>query len=414
MQEDLRAALATLSGVPAPHGAERPAAHALVGWGRRAHPALGWEVDEHGAAGANVVVTLPGDGAPAVLLCSHLDTSLSGDPARDAPVTGRDDAPAPLAWTAERVSGPGLGVARAPAAAALAGFAAAARRLADRPHRSAQLVLTGSGTHRSALPSAVPAGPVRPTSGAGAEHHLRVRPRPDAVVVAKCGPPGVLSAEPGAGYLAVTVTGGWGAALAPASADPPGGVLLHAGLVLAAVAAWRAGFLADRTGRADGTAAELGIGALSAGLPDKPDLLPARLDLRCYVVTVPGDDLAALAGDLRAALLDSVAGGPLSGCAVDVVAEPLHAAGVTDRGAPVVRAAVRAWADRLGAPPADVQGWTGSTDGVVFRAAGIDTARVGPTSGRDPADPRRDELDVAELEVFAELYADVVVDLAGG
>ncbi|CAB4905404.1 MAG: hypothetical protein F2825_02620 [Actinobacteria bacterium] len=413
MQQDLRAALGALSGVPAPHGAERPAAHALAAWGRRAHPGLGWEVDEHGAAGANVVVTLPGDGVPAVLLCSHLDTSLSGDPLVDAPVTGRDDDPAPLAWSADQVSGPGLGVARAPAAAALAGFAAAAARLGARPHRSAQLLLAGSGTHRSALPSALTTGPVRPTSGAGAEHHLRTRPRPDAVVVAKCGPPGVLAAEPGAGYLAVAVTGGWGAALAPASADPPGGVLLHTGLVLAGVAAWRAGFLAARTGRPDGTAAELGVGALTAGLPDKPDLLPARLDLRCYVVTVPGDDLVALAADLARSLREGFAGGPLAGCAVEVLAEPLHAAGVTDRSAPVVQAAVRAWTARVGTPPVPVQGWTGSTDGVVFRAAGIDTARLGPAARRDPADARRDVLDVAALEAFAEVYADVVVELAG-
>lgn len=349
-----------------------------------------------------------------MLLCSHLDTSLSGDPVLDSPVTGRSDLPAPLTWTADRVSGPGLGVARAPAAAALAGFVAAARRLAGRPHRSAQLLLAGSGTHRSALPSASPTGPVRPTSGAGAEHHLRTRPRPASVVVAKCGPPGVLAAEPGAGYLAVTVTGGWGAALAPDSAEPPGGVLLHTGLVLAGIAAWRAGFLAARAGRPDGTGAELGVGALAAGLPDKPDLLPARVDLRCYAVTVPGDDLGALADELAAALRDSFAGGPLSGCAVDVRAEPLHAAGVTDRGAPVVQAAVRAWSARLGAPPAEVRGWTGSTDGVLFRAAGIDTARVGPTSRRDPADPRRDELDVAALDTFADLYADVVAELAGG
>ncbi len=401
-----------LAATPAPHGAERPAAEALAAWGRDALPGLDWSVTAVGEAGANVVVTLPGDGPPALLLASHLDTSLSGRPAEDAPVTGRADDPRPLRIDGDEVSGPGLGVARGPAAAALAGLAEAAERLTGRPHRTLQLLLAGSGTHRSALPAALPPGSVRPSSSAGALAHLATHPRPDAVLVAKGGPAAVLRAEPGAGYLRLTVTGRMGAALAPRSADPVGGVLVHAGTVLEAVGRWRVAFRDARRDRADGLGGELGLGALSGGRPDKPDLLPAVLDLRLYAVTVPGDDLAELAGDLAAAVRAELARTPLAGCAVAVEAEPLHPAGVTAADAPVVRATEAAWGRHRSEPPVVVRDWTGSTDGVVFRAAGIDTARTGPAASPDPADPRRDRLSLATLRSFAGLYADVAASLA--
>ncbi|RBY82743.1 hypothetical protein [Blastococcus sp. TF02A-26] len=400
-----------LAATPAPHGGERPAAEAFAAWGRGALPVLDWSVTPVGEAGANVVVTLPGDGPPALLLVSHLDTSLSGLPAVDAPVTGRADAPGPLRVDDGEVSGPGLGVARGPAATALAGLARAAERLIG-PHRTVQLLLAGSGTHRSALPPGPPPGVVRPSSSAGAVAHLAGQPRPDAVLVAKAGPPGVLRAEPGAGYLRLTVTGRMGAALTPTSADPVGGVLVHAGTVLEAVGRWRVAFRTARRGRPDGLAGELGLGALSGGLADKPDLLPAVLDLRLYAVTVPGDDLAVLGAELAAAVRADLARTPLAGCAVEVTAEPLHPAGVTAADAPVVRAAEAAWGRRRPEPPVAVRDWTGSTDGVVFRAAGIDTARCGPAAWPDPADPRRDRFALAELDAFADLYADVAVTLA--
>jgi acetylornithine deacetylase/succinyl-diaminopimelate desuccinylase-like protein len=400
-----------LAATPAPHGAERPAAEALVAWGRSALPGLDWSVTPVGEAGANVVVTLPGDGPPALLIASHLDTSLSGLPAEDAPVTGRADEPAPLRVDDGEVSGPGLGVARGPAAAALAGLARAAERLTG-AHRAVQLLLAGSGTHRSALLPGPPPGLVRASSSAGAAAYLAASPRPDAVLVAKAGPAGVLRAEPGAGYLRLTVTGRMGAALAPASADPVGGVLVHAGTVLEAVGRWRVAFRTARRDRPDGLGGELGLGALSGGLADKPDLLPAALDLRLYVVTVPGDDLAVLGAELAAAVRADLARTPLAGCAVQVGAEPLHPAGVTAADAPVVRATEAAWARHRPEPPALVRDWTGSTDGVVFRAAGIDTARCGPTAAPDPADPRRDRFALADLEAFADLYAAVAVTLA--
>ena len=343
---------------------------------------------------------------------SHLDTSLSGPPDQDEPVTGRGDDPGGLRADGGHLSGFGLGVARGPAAAAVAGLAAAAGRLAGRPHRSVQLLLAGSGTHRSAMASPVSFGSVRPSSSAGALAHLATHPRPEAVLVAKCGPPGVLRAEPGACYLRLRVGGRWGAALAPASADPAGGVLWGAGAVLAAVEGWRAGYVAARRGRADGLGGEVGLGALFGGRPDKPDLLPAGMELRLYVVTVPGDDPHELAAGLATAVQDGLRGTAFTGCRVEAEAEPLHSGGATAADAPVVLAAHAAWRRVRPVPPAEIRDWTGSTDGVVFRAAGIDTVRVGPTSSTDPDDPRRDRLAVADLTAFAELYAEVAVERA--
>ena len=413
----VQAALRILCATPAPHGAERPAAEAFARRARASVPGVRWEVAGVGAHGANVVGTVdgtPGENRPALLLVSHLDTSLSGLPDQDEQVTGRGDDPGGLRADGGHLSGFGLGVARGPAAAAVAGLAAAADRLAGRPHRPVHLLLAGSGTHRSALASPVPFGAVRPSSSAGALAHLATYPRPEAVLVAKCGPPAVLRAEPGACYLRLRVGGRWGAALAPGSADPPGGVLWGAGAVLAAVEGWRAGYVAARRDRADGLGGEVGLGALFGGRPDKPDLLPAGLELRLYVVTVPGDDPHELAAGLAAAVRDGLRGTAFAGCPVEAAAEPLHSAAATAADAPVVRAAHAAWRRVRPVPPAEIRDWTGSTDGVVFRAAGIDTVRVGPTSSADPDDPRRDRLAVADLTAFAELYADVAVARASG
>ena len=149
---------------------------------------------EHGAS-------LVGSHGGGPLLYSHLDTSLDGSD-DDAAVTGCGP-PGPLRVRGDIVSGFGLGVARAPAAAALVGFAAAS---------SGTLLLAGSGTHR------------RGSRITGLESYLASAPLPASAVVAKSGPPTVLWEEPGALYLTVRIQGRHGAAMAPRSAIPGGGV----------------------------------------------------------------------------------------------------------------------------------------------------------------------------------------------
>jgi acetylornithine deacetylase/succinyl-diaminopimelate desuccinylase-like protein len=337
-------------------------------------------VQEYGDDGANLVASH----GPGPLLYSHLDTSLDGS-GRDALVTGRGDPVGPLRVGPATVSGFGLGVARAPAAVALAAFADA---------RQGSLLLAGSGTHR------------RGSAPTGVQAYLAAYGPPAEAVVAKCGPRSPLWEEPGAAYLTVRVTGGRsGAALAPASADPEGGVLPHAGVVLDAAVAWRDRYVVDRSARpaAGQVGAACGIGALAGGWPDKPDLLPASLELSLYVVTVPGEDVTALAAGLAGEVRDACAGGPLASCAVAVDTEVVSPAAGTRVDAPIVAAARAAWAREFGEPE-PVTRWTGSTDGVVLRAAGADTVRLGPSARVAADDPRRDELALTELAAFRRIY----------
>jgi acetylornithine deacetylase/succinyl-diaminopimelate desuccinylase-like protein len=370
--------LRVLSATPAPRGRELAAATALRDWCAARWPDIAWAVEPYSDSGANLVASC-GAGP---LLYSHLDTSLDGEPA-DAAVTGRSDDPGPVRELPGAIEGFGLGVARGPAAAALLAFVAA---------RRGTLLLAGSGTHR------------RGGRADGVLAYLKRHSAPSAAVVAKCGPVGVLWQEPGAGYLQVRVAGRYGAALAPSSALPSGGVAAHAGVLLDALARWRADHLAAAVPSGQ-VGAEAGVGALRAGRADKPDLLPAELVADLYLVTLPGMSLGAVADELTARLRRDLTGTPLGECELTVIAEPVHTAEATPPSAPIVRAACAAWTAEFGADPPAITGWTGSTDGVVFRAHGIDTVRLGPQSSRSPADPRRDVLQLADLEAFTRIYA---------
>jgi acetylornithine deacetylase/succinyl-diaminopimelate desuccinylase-like protein len=398
--------LRVLGATPSPRGRERDAARRLAAWTRQTWPELDWSPQEVGSHGANLVSRSElGEPSPALLFYSHLDTSLTGDAAADQVITARAD-PAPLPRSlaaAGLVSGFGLGVARAPLAAATVGYVAAATalRAAGVPHRL-ELLLASAGTHRAHWPEQPPAEPT------GALHHLATQPRPAAVVVAKCGPAGVLYEEPGALYLRVRLRTGFGALLAPSALRPPGGLLAHLGVLAHALDTWRAAHLSARPGVGQ-LGAQVGTGFLRAGSAHKPDLAPGLLEVALYVVTLPGDDGARIAASLRAHLERELRDASLDEVAVEVTRDEIHPAARTPRDAPVVRCAAAAWRQVHGAPPPTITGWTGSTDGVVFRGAGIDVARVGPRPRVDPEDPRVDVFEVAELLRYARLYARLAV-----
>ncbi|TDC84350.1 hypothetical protein, partial [Actinomadura sp. 7K507] len=160
--EEIVRVLEVLDGVAAPYGHESAAAVRLASWCTARWPWIDWTVQRYGTGGANL---LAGDPA-GVLLYSHLDTSLSGDPSEDRPITGRDAPLPPLKATPTHVEGFGLGVARAPAAAALTAFVSAASRGVP-----ARLLLAGSGTHRSTLHGS--GGKTRST---GLDHYLATAP----------------------------------------------------------------------------------------------------------------------------------------------------------------------------------------------------------------------------------------------
>jgi acetylornithine deacetylase/succinyl-diaminopimelate desuccinylase-like protein len=394
--EVLVEAIAELAALPSPRGAERPLADRMVAWAGRRWPDLGWTRE-----GANLVARSGTEG-PELLLYSHLDTSLSGDPTLDRPATGLLTPVAPLSVIKASIAGFGLGVAKAPAAAAIIGYARAATTLRDtgRPHRLT-LLLAGGGTHRSPF-----GGPVE---RAGIDEHLSHYPRPAAAVVAKAGPDGILLAEPGAMFVRVRFTAAFVPVLARNTATPDGGLLAHLGTAVRAVEQWRADHLAARADPAGAIAAEVGIGAVAGGLPGKPDLLPGSLDLHLYVVTLPGDSIEAVADGLRGRLE-----GLIPGTAVEVDAHLDQPAGATSPDAPIARHAAAAWTARRGAPPPPITGWKGSTDGAALRAHGVDTVRLGPVPRRDPGDPRRDVFAVADLVTCADLYADIALRYAAG
>ncbi|TDC69509.1 hypothetical protein E1200_08145, partial [Actinomadura sp. GC306] len=159
---DIVRALQVLDRVPSPHGHEAAAAVHLASWCTARWPWIDWDVQRYGRGGANLQAGDP----RGVLLYSHLDTSLSGEPSEDRPITARADALPPLKVTASEVEGFGLGVARAPAAAALVAFVSAASRGIP-----ARLLLAGSGTHRSLL-----AGPGDGVRSTGLDHYLATEP----------------------------------------------------------------------------------------------------------------------------------------------------------------------------------------------------------------------------------------------
>jgi acetylornithine deacetylase/succinyl-diaminopimelate desuccinylase-like protein len=385
LRQQLLDVLNLLDTAPAPRGQERTAAHRLRTWCSRRWPPVEWQVLEHGPAGGSLVA----EHGAGPLLYSHLDTSLDDGGPHNQLVTG-DDAPiAPFAVDGDVVTGFGLGVARGPVAAALVAFAEAG---------AGRLLLAGSGTHR------------RSGGTTGLEAYADACPLPRSAIVAKCGPPTLLWHEPGAFYLTVRVTGRSGAAMMPESATPPGGVVASAGVVLDELARWRTAYLAADP-RAGQTGRACGIGAISGGWPDKPDLLPARLGIDLYVVTGDPVDPKVLAAELAERLRTRCAQSVLRDCAVEVEAEPVAAAAATPADAPVVTAARAAWLDEFGAQPPPITGWTGSTDGVVLRARGVDTVRLGPQAKPAAGDPRRDALSLGQLTAYARVYRRLLTEL---
>ncbi|MFG1920901.1 hypothetical protein [Cryptosporangium sp. NPDC048952] len=399
--------LVELAGTASPHGGERALAESFVRFASGRWPFIDWQVRRLDGDAASVLATVPQEADPGtdghvggaasprpadVVLYSHLDTSLTGDPAADAAITGRADAPAPFRVDGDLASGFGLGVAKAPAAAAVVGFVRAVERGAA---PNAHLLLAARGTHRTSW-GAHAAGADR-TSGdghavTGVSEYLAALPPPRAAVVAKGGPPGVLRQEPAALYLRVRLSGAWG----PLMLYPNGGLLAQAGDLLTAVSAWGASYTADRNDPARQDGASFGLGALRAGSPAKSDLAPAALELYCYLV-LPGP---IAPGEAAASLRAAVDG-------VSVDEQILGNGPGTPEGAPIIRVATDAYTSEFPAAP-PIGGWTGSTDGVMFRAAGIPTARLGPKPIGGGPDPRVDTFSLAELEKWARVYERVV------
>lgn len=409
--QDIRAALEILTATPSPRGGEYALAMGLAEWARSRWPMLDWAVDCSGTGGASLISRSSRVAADTTLIYSHLDTSLTGDVEWDQALTGRADQPARLEWdeSADLVRGFGLGVAKGPAAAALVGYVAAASLLAEQPGGSGlALLLAGSGTHRSPFESSPTGHRLRMT---GVERYLGTGRRPDDVVVAKCGPPGLLFEEPGALFVKVRIEAQLLPAMLASAAVPSGGLPLRIGPLLDGLANWRDAHLGSRKPHGQ-IAPEIGVGSIVAGRPGKPDLLPAAVEVHAYVVMIDGDDPAQIAADLRAQLTASVAGTELENCPLEVLVAEEHGAAATPESASIVQQAKEAWLAERGAAPAQISGWKGSTDGVVFRSAGCRTVRLGPSPSSSEVDRRLDQLAISDLVDFARIYARLGVSAA--
>jgi acetylornithine deacetylase/succinyl-diaminopimelate desuccinylase-like protein len=398
--------LAVLLSRASPPGRERALAEDVAAWGARAGGDVVWEVDAVDDASANVIARSVLGDARELAMYSHLDTSLTGEATSDFAITGELAVNAPFSFTDDRMlRGFGVGIAKAPSAAAIVSFfsAAAALRELAVPHRLT-LLLAAGGTHRAA-PADGPAPAER--FGRGVAHALATGWRPSAVLNVKGGPRGVLHEEPGAAYLRVRLRARWTAALVRASVAPQGGLVRHSGAVLDAIEKWRESYLRSHP-PAGQLANEIVIGAIRGGTAAKADLIPGLLEVFVYAILIPSEDPARVARELETHLRGAVANLPdHPSVEVDVYASA--PGGTTDPTSEIVRLANDAWLQHVGSDPKTVTGWTGATDGGVFRASGIPTARMGAAVKRDGKDPRIEIVAMDDLIALARAHVDVVV-----
>lgn len=407
--QDIRAALEILTAIRSPRGGEYALAMGLADWARTRWPMLDWQVDCSGTGGASLVSRSSRDAEDRTLIYSHLDTSLTGDVEWDQALTGRGDQPVRLEWDepGDLARGFGLGVAKGPAAAALVGYAAAASQRVEQLGGSGlALLLAGSGTHRSPFETSPTGRRMRLT---GVERYLGTGRRPRDVVVAKCGPPGLLFEEPGALFIKVRIEAQMLPAMLASAADPSGGLPLRLGPLLDGLANWRDAHLASREPHGQ-IAPEIGVGSIVAGRPGKPDLLPAAVEVHAYVVMIGGDAAEQIGAELRTHLATSLAGTDLASCPLEVLVAVEHGSAATPASASIVQEAKAAWLAERGIEPAQISGWKGSTDGVVFRSAGCQTVRLGPSPTAAADDQRLDQLAISDLVDFARIYARLGVD----
>ena len=348
---------------------------------------------------ANVVVDA-GSGPRQLLVCSHLDTTLSGHPERDEVLTGRDEAPADRRHRRRRADR--TGPRRGPRAGGSSDrrVPGSGRRTGSLRHvHHSSLLLAAGGTHHRPSDGWRRQSP--PQFGTGVRHALAHGLAPDAVVMAKAGPPAILHEEPGSAYVDIELRG----RLLPAMSrtDDDGGLLGNLPTVIDAFEQWRADVRRParcRPGRSRGR--DRGD---QRRIARQVRRAARRGTLSAYFVLGHGDVAPELAADLARTI----------------------GAALPPNGGVVASATVGAW-DRAGHTPARrtgragrqggdraghvIAGWRGSTDGVVFRSAGIDTVRWGPTITADPDDPRCDRLQLDDLVAAARTYGQIVVRYA--
>ena len=382
---------------PSPPGHERQLAEQVAHEGQLIAPELQWRVDPFDGDRANLLVTAgPADyRAVKCMLFAHLDTSLSGAEEYRR-LTGLESstgagAEPQLELRDGKLIGPGVAVAKGPAAGALAAVLAGGRAGTLAPGTG--VLLTSGGTHRS----------ISGHNGfaAGLRRALEGGLSPECAINVKAGAPGVLHEEPGSAYLRISVRS-WGGPLMLQEGDGCAGAAAALARLLPEVERWRQELRGRDPSALCGR--DVGLGAVTAGLPDKPDILPSAGHADLYLITAPGDDASVLAGELASILSDRQP----DSCETEVSVTACMPAGRTPPDHPVVARAREAWNRHLG-PAAPTMGWRGSTDGALLRHAGVPVARLGPRPRSAPAGS--EALDLAELTTFARIDAELLVQL---
>jgi acetylornithine deacetylase/succinyl-diaminopimelate desuccinylase-like protein len=425
-REELNELLTGTLAIPSPAGSELTLAEWIAEWLADRHPDLEAVVDRFAPGRANLECWVKGPGpggagpggpgGPDLLLYSHLDTSLSGDPVIDRPLGVFGPGPATTAPSVaprqgDTISGPGVVVAKGPLAAATCGLARAARTLAAQGRTPrAVLLLASGGTHRAA-PYWLQLSPGTPGAGAGdGIRRFLSRHQPGAAVMAKAGPPGLLYEEPGAAFVLVEVQGTVGLVMARSAEVQDGGVPAAAGAAVRGVEQWREHFLRRPTPPGSQSGREAGVGALQAGLPYKPDLIGGLLQCFVYLVLASGDDPEALATEIAAAVAASLSDDGRHDLSVRATVVDAVTSQRTDPAAPIVRIAADAYQAVRGSPPPRPMGWTGSTDGVILRRAGVDTVRVGPSPLSSGVG--QEALSLEDLATSTAVYAEIITRFA--
>jgi acetylornithine deacetylase/succinyl-diaminopimelate desuccinylase-like protein len=417
-EELLGDVLALLHDTPSRAGDEARLAQVVLDWGRGVLPRAGWWVEEVAPGRANLRSAYPEEAAGdrhATVLYTHLDTSLSGDPALDHPLTGvLDGAPPRLERDASGlVRGLGLAVSKAPAACALVAYVAVARACADlaSAFRPFGVLLAAGGTHRA------PGGFARPLPvgidvglGLGVDAALRAGLSTDSVINTKGGAPGVLREEPGCLLVRLEVRDRM---LAVPARGAAGGAAVRAARVAAAVEEWRDTYVSARADLAREIAPDLGVGAIESGLSYKPDFLPAVGNVHVYLVTLPEDDVDSILEQLEAHVNRRLAESDpdWSESCLSVHVAGYRPGASTAEASPVVTVARDAWDRRFGPGSSVVRGYRGSTDGIIFRRHGIPTVRLGVTPLTVPAAPTTEAVSTSDMLTVATIYADILARL---
>lgn len=412
--------LAVLHDTPSRAGAEARLARRVARWGLARLPQADWRVEPLRRGRANLRSAYPARAHVerlASLLYTHLDTSLSGDPALDHPLTGvARSAPRHL----QRIDGSGelrglgLAVSKAPAACALCGYLAVAGACVALGVESAPfgLLLAAGGTHRApggGFARPIPAG-LDTGLGVGVEAALAAGLEAASVINVKGGAPGVLSEEPGCLLVRLEVRDRMVAV--PARGATPGAAV-RAARVAHLVDRWRAHYVTNRADPKRQIAPDVGVGAIESGLSYKPDILPGIANVYVYVVTLPEDDtdqvLGELTGHINRGMHDVDPAWTSASLSAHVLGSQPGAS--TNPDSRIVQLARAAWERRHGPGSSVVRGYTGSTDGVIFRRHGIPTVRLGVTPRALADDPTIEAITAQDMLAMTEAYVEILARL---